>query len=82
MTQLYEPGSVFKLVTFSAALADGLINPTTVFTVPDQIALDGSIFHDAEPHPTEQLTATEILAQSSNIGTSEIASDARARPDC
>jgi len=46
-----------------------------VFTVPDQISLDGSIFHDAEPHPTEQLTATEILAQSSNIGTSEIASD-------
>jgi cell division protein FtsI (penicillin-binding protein 3) len=73
LTQDYEPGSVFKLVTFSAALQDGLINPDTVFTVPDQISLDGSIFHDADPHPTEQLTATEILAQSSNIGTSEIA---------
>jgi cell division protein FtsI (penicillin-binding protein 3) len=73
VTQLYEPGSVFKLVTFSAALKEGLINPNSVFTVPDQIKLDGSIFHDADPHPTEQLTATEILAQSSNIGTSEIA---------
>jgi cell division protein FtsI (penicillin-binding protein 3) len=73
VTQLYEPGSVFKLVTFSAALQEGLINPNTVFTVPDQISLDGSTFHDAEPHPTEQLTATQILAQSSNIGTSEIA---------
>ena len=73
MTQLYEPGSVFKLVTFSAALQYGLINPNTVFSVPDQIKLDGSTFHDAEPHPTEQLTATQILAQSSNIGTSEIA---------
>jgi cell division protein FtsI (penicillin-binding protein 3) len=73
VTQLYEPGSVFKLVTFSAALQDGLINPNTVFTVPDQISLDGSTFHDADPHPTEKLTATEILAQSSNIGTSEIA---------
>ena len=73
VTQLYEPGSVFKLVTFSAALQNGLINPNTVFTVPDQIQLDGSTFHDAEPHPTEQLTATQILAQSSNIGTSEIA---------
>ena len=51
VTQLYEPGSVFKLVTFSAALQDGLINPNTVFTVPDQIQLDGSTFHDAEPHP-------------------------------
>ena len=73
VTQLYEPGSVFKLVTFSAALQDGLINPNSVFTVPDQIPLDGSIFHDADPHPTEQLTATQILAQSSNIGTYEIA---------
>ncbi len=34
VTQLYEPGSVFKLVTFSAALQDGLINPNSVFTVP------------------------------------------------
>ena len=73
VTQLYEPGSVFKLVTFSAALQDGLINPNSEFTVPDQINLDGSTFHDADPHPTEQLTATQILAQSSNIGTSEIA---------
>ncbi|MFZ0251198.1 MAG: penicillin-binding protein 2 [Acidimicrobiales bacterium] len=73
LTQLYEPGSVFKLVTFSAALQDGLINPNSVFTVPDHISLDGSTFHDAETHPTEQLTATQILAQSSNIGTSEIA---------
>jgi cell division protein FtsI (penicillin-binding protein 3) len=73
VTQVYEPGSVFKLVTFSAALQDGLIDPSTVFTVPDRIDLDHSIFHDAEPHPTEKLTATQILAQSSNIGTSEIA---------
>jgi cell division protein FtsI (penicillin-binding protein 3) len=73
LTQLYEPGSVFKLVTFSAALQDGVVNPNSVFTVPDQIHLDGSTFHDAEPHATETLTASQILAQSSNIGTSEIA---------
>jgi cell division protein FtsI (penicillin-binding protein 3) len=73
VSQLYEPGSVFKLVTFSAALQAGIINPNTPFTVPDQIKLDGSTFHDADPHPTEALTATQILAQSSNIGTSEIA---------
>jgi cell division protein FtsI (penicillin-binding protein 3) len=75
LTQAYEPGSVFKLVTFSAALQDGIINPNTSFSVPDQIELDGSTFHDADPHPTEELTATQILAQSSNIGTGEIAND-------
>jgi cell division protein FtsI/penicillin-binding protein 2 len=34
VTQTYEPGSVFKLVTFSAALDSGQINPTTSFDVP------------------------------------------------
>lgn len=75
VTQLYEPGSVFKLVTFSAALADGLISPGTTFTVPDQRVIDGDVFHDATPHPTEVMTATQILAQSSNIGTSEVAQE-------
>jgi cell division protein FtsI (penicillin-binding protein 3) len=75
LTQAYEPGSVFKLVTFSAALQNGIINPNTVFSVPDETEIDGSTFHDAESHPTEALTATQILAQSSNIGTGEIAND-------
>jgi cell division protein FtsI (penicillin-binding protein 3) len=73
VTRLYEPGSVFKLVTFSGALQNGLIGPDTTFSVPDRLALDGSVFHDAEPHPALQLTASQILSQSSNIGTSEIA---------
>lgn len=73
VSEVYEPGSVFKVVTFSAALQDGLITPSTTFTVPDTIVLDGSFFHDATYHPTELLTAKQILAQSSNIGTSEIA---------
>lgn len=73
LTSDYEPGSVFKLVTFSGALGSGVINPSTGFSVPDTTTYDGSTFHDAEPHATEQLTATQILAQSSNIGTFEIA---------
>lgn len=73
LTQVYEPGSVFKVVTFSAALQDGIISPDEVFTVPNTLTIDGWVFHDAESHPTEKLTATQILAQSSNIGTIEIA---------
>jgi len=73
LTQVYEPGSVFKLVTFSAALQDGIISPDEVFSVPNTLPIDGWVFHDAENHPTERLTATQILAQSSNIGTIEIA---------
>ncbi len=72
VTQVYEPGSVFKLVTFSAALTDGLISPEQPFTIPGSLPMGQYVFHDAEAHGTEQLTATQILAQSSNIGTIEI----------
>ncbi len=68
----YEPGSVFKAVTFSAALQAGIITPSTRFTIPNTITVGGRVFHDAETHPTEQLSATQILAYSSNIGTYEI----------
>jgi cell division protein FtsI (penicillin-binding protein 3) len=71
-TQTYEPGSVFKIVTFSAALQAGLITPSTVITVPPSVVVGGRYFHDAELHGLEHLTATEVLALSSNIGTYEI----------
>lgn len=71
-SQAYEPGSVFKVVTFSAALQDGLITPDTVFPVPNSVVVGGRYFHDAENHGLEHLTATEVLAQSSNIGTFEV----------
>lgn len=71
-TQAYEPGSVFKVVTFSAALQNGLITPTTIFSVPNSIVVGGRVFHDAETHGLEHLTSTQVLAQSSNIGTYEI----------
>ena len=71
-TQAYEPGSVFKVVTFSAALQAGDITPSTVFAVPNSVSVGGRFFHDAENHGLEHLTATEVLAESSNIGTYEI----------
>jgi cell division protein FtsI (penicillin-binding protein 3) len=71
-SQAYEPGSVFKVVTFSAALQAGLITPSTVFAVPNSVVVGGRYFHDAENHGLEHLTSTEVLAQSSNIGTYEI----------
>jgi cell division protein FtsI (penicillin-binding protein 3) len=73
VTQVYEPGSVFKLVTFSAALAENVITPDSTLTVPAALPMGKYTFHDAEQHGTMAMTATQILAQSSNIGTIEVA---------
>lgn len=73
VSQVYEPGSVFKIVPFSAALDSGVVTPTTVLTVPYNVTVGHRLFHDAERHRLEHLSVTQILAQSSNIGTYEIA---------
>lgn len=67
----YEPGSVGKVVTIAAALEKGKITPTTAFTVPDRIEPGdaGGPITDFHEHPTMQMTATGILAESSNVGT-------------
>jgi cell division protein FtsI (penicillin-binding protein 3) len=73
LTAVYQPGSVMKLVTVSGAIEEGLITPRTEFTVPYSIYLGGWQFEDADYHPTEKMPVSEILAQSSNIGTIKIA---------
>jgi len=69
----YQAGSVMKLATISAALEHGVITPNEHFTVPFQIEVGGWPFQDADYHATESLLVSQILAQSSNVGTIEIA---------
>ena len=73
VTQTYEPGSVFKIVPFTAALQGGQVTPTTQIGVPSSVNIQGHVFHDAEEHGAMTMTATQILEQSSNIGTYLIA---------
>jgi cell division protein FtsI (penicillin-binding protein 3) len=70
---VFEPGSVNKVVTFSAALEHKLITPSTVVDVPDTIEMGGISVHDAWSHPAQKFTATGVLAASSNVGTLKIA---------
>ena len=68
----YEPGSTFKAVTFSGALQAGLITPQSGFNVPSKIQVADRTIHDDTEHGEETLTASQILARSSNVGTIEI----------
>src|SRR5205823_9965050 len=73
VSDVYEPGSVNKVITMSAALQEGVVTPNTPFTVPPVLHYAATTFHDAEQHGTEHLTLSGVLAKSSNIGTIEVA---------
>jgi cell division protein FtsI (penicillin-binding protein 3) len=72
-TNVYEPGSVEKLVTVSAALSSGVVQPDEYFNVPDPYEVAGTPFTDAWVHPTLYWSISDIIAHSSDIGTIEIA---------
>lgn len=68
----YEPGSSGKLVTFAAALEQKKITPLTPVNSPYQITIGGQTFRDSHSHPSLSLTASGVLAESSNTGTVQI----------
>ena len=69
VSEVYEPGSVAKVVTMSAVIQQGKATPLTHVVVPAFLPLDGTVFHDDTTHGTEDLTLNGVLAESSNIGT-------------
>jgi cell division protein FtsI (penicillin-binding protein 3) len=73
VANVFAPGSTLKPVTVAAALEKGGQTPMSAYTIPAQITIDGQFtFHDAEYHPTEQLTVAGILANSSNVGMVQV----------
>jgi cell division protein FtsI/penicillin-binding protein 2 len=73
VNDVFEPGSVFKLVTVAGALTDGIVSPSTTFTLPPCIQVADACIHDAETRGTETMSVAQILARSSNVGAVTIA---------
>ena len=69
LTTVFEPGSVNKVITVAAALEEGLVEPASVLSVPDQLTVYDYTFSDHDPHPTESWTVNDIVTNSSNVGT-------------
>jgi cell division protein FtsI (penicillin-binding protein 3) len=72
ITDVYEPGSTFKLVAASGVLEEGLVSPNEiVHDGSGSMIYGGAVIHD--PHPTNQpMTFKEVVAHSSNVGTAKI----------
>jgi cell division protein FtsI (penicillin-binding protein 3) len=69
VSSVFEPGSVMKAVTLSAAVQEGKAQPDTVLQVPGHIQAGDKVVTDAHDHAPVPWTVTGILAHSSNVGT-------------
>jgi cell division protein FtsI (penicillin-binding protein 3) len=73
VTDTYEPGSTFKLITVAGALSERIVTPSTRFTLPYQLHVADRVIHDAEERGTVNYSVAQILAHSSNIGAITLA---------
>jgi cell division protein FtsI (penicillin-binding protein 3) len=72
VSDVYEPGSTFKLVTISAALEEKVTNPNEVFDCQmGSIVYNGMRIRDSKPHGL--LPVWGVLAESSDVGAIKIA---------
>jgi len=71
VASMYEPGSVFKIVTLSAAIDQGITNPDEVVDCQmGAINIAGHVIHDHKPYGA--LTVAQVLANSSDVGAIKI----------
>jgi cell division protein FtsI/penicillin-binding protein 2 len=73
VTDTYEPGSTLKVVTVAGALSEGLVTPSTQFSLEPKIQVADRVIHEAHREETERMTVAEILSRSSNVGTITLA---------
>jgi len=72
VTDMYEPGSVFKIVTASCAVEESAISLEEEFYCEKgEYRIGGRTLHDHSPYET--LTFREIIEKSSNIGVTKVA---------
>lgn len=69
---MVEPGSTFKIVAAGAALNEGFVEPDTlIFCENGRFHYGGKSLRDH--HPYGELTVSDILVKSSNIGSAKLA---------
>lgn len=68
----YEPGSIFKIITYAAGFEEGVIKPEELIDCGNgQMAIAGRIIRDT--HSYGKITVEDAFAKSSNVGAIRIA---------
>ena len=71
VSDVFEPGSTFKLVTISGALEEKVTNPNEMFDCQmGAIVYNGMRIRDSRPHGL--LSVADVLAESSDVGSIKI----------
>ena len=68
-----DPGSIHKAIVFAAALEEGCIKPDGTMPVEQTINKGGEVYEDGYDHGSAVLSLAGIIAQSSNVGTIQLA---------
>ncbi len=72
VSDVYEPGSTFKMVTISAGLEEKVTRPDEMFDCQmGSIVINGTRIHDSKPHG--MLSVADIIAESSDVGAVKVA---------
>jgi len=72
VSDIYEPGSTFKIVTLAAALEEKLTNPNEIIDCQmGSIVVNGLRIHDHKAYG--DLTVTQVLEKSSDVGAIKLA---------
>ncbi|MCB0064652.1 MAG: penicillin-binding protein 2 [Caldilineaceae bacterium] len=73
VSALYEPGSIFKVITMAAGLDTGTITPTTIFTDTGYIVVGQRTIYNSSRTASGQVDVTDALARSLNVVTAQVA---------
>lgn len=74
ITDVFEPGSAFKIVTASAALEEGLVTPETLIDCENGRWKAYGRRTISDVHKMEVVPFSEVFAESSNIGIIKVGS--------